>query len=84
MENQVEKPASGKMERKSPELYVRNMSMSLSYFEMAMIRDGLGQDIKSLQGMIESVADDVVKFDLLEMKLRRAELLERVAAAMTL
>jgi hypothetical protein len=81
MENQP-KPASGKMESKSPELYVRNMSMSLSYYEMSMIRDGLNQDIRSLQGMIESVTEDAIKFDLLEMKLRRAELLERFAAAM--
>ena len=81
MENQA-KPASGKMESKSPELYVRNMSMSLSYYEMSMIRDGLNQDIRSLQGMIDSVTEDAIKFDLLEMKLRRAELLERFAAAM--
>jgi hypothetical protein len=81
MENQAT-PASGKMERKAPELYVRNMSMSLSYYEMSMIRDGLNQDIRSLQGMIDSVTEDAIKFDLLEMKLRRAELLERFAAAM--
>ncbi len=69
----------GRMEGRYPYLYAFRQDYAFNVYELNMIKHALAFDQLEYQKIIDHTTDDNVKFDMLEMKLKRAELGERVA-----
>jgi len=68
----------GKFELLQPLMYCNRMSCSFNVYELHMLRNSLDVDQRELQKLIDNCTADIQKYDLLELKLKRAELSERV------
>jgi len=81
MENQTTAPAQGKMERKFPALYSNRTPIMLSHYELIMLIIGMREEVKIWDRLLSNVSiSESDRYDLLEVKLHRSEMLERLEA----
>lgn len=75
----MEEKKVGKFEVLQPLMYANRRDCLFSIYELHMIKNSLDVDQRELQRLIDGCTTDIQRYDLLEMKLKRAELGERVA-----
>jgi len=81
MENQTTAPAQGKMEQRDPLLYKFRMPVMLSYYEMYLLIESLGDSNRRLRSLINDKLDDESLMHFGEMLMRRTELADRIKQA---
>ena len=74
----MEEKKVGRFETKEPLMYHGRRNCSFSIYELHMMKNSLDVDQRELQRLIDNCTTDIQRYDLLEMKLKRAELAERV------
>lgn len=75
----MEEKKIGRMERNTPYLYSGRIDCAFNLYELQMLRNSLDVDMLATQRLIDNCTDDERKYDLMSMKLSRAELKARVA-----
>ena len=78
METKTDQSVVGKFERLQPILYANRLNCPFSVYELHMLKNALDADQRDLERFIENSKTDSQKYDLLEMKLKRGELMDRV------
>jgi len=68
----------GRMERLQPNLYSGRINCSFSIYELGTLRNAIASSRESLQTTIDRCTEDWMKYDLMEMKLKQAELSDRI------
>ncbi len=69
------------MEQRDPLLYKFRMPVMLSYYEMYLLIEALGDSNKRLRSMINERVDDETLYHTGEMLMRRTELADRIKQA---
>jgi hypothetical protein len=69
----------GKFEKLYPFLYAGRIDCQFNVYELSMLKNSLIVDQQQCQKLIDNCTDDIKKYDLLEMKLKRFELESRVS-----
>jgi hypothetical protein len=78
MEMEEKKPVSGKMERKFPDLYLNRKPVMLSPYELRMVIVGMKEELRLWEKLLKNSNTDEEQYTLLEIKLHRSELLQRL------
>jgi hypothetical protein len=78
MKMEEQKPVSGKMENKFPCLYLNRQPVMMSSYELSMVIMGMKEELKLWERLLKNSNTDEEQYTLLEIKLHRSELLNRL------
>ena len=75
-----QKPVSGKMESKFPYLYSNRKAAMLSQYELSMVIMAMKEELNVWNRLLKNSTTEDEQYNLLEIKLHRSELLQRLEA----
>ena len=80
MQMDEQKPVSGRMEAKFPNLYAYRKDAPVCYYELTMLIEGMERSEEYWKGLLEKCSDEdeALKYSLLEAKLHRSDLKTRL------